>query len=125
MFFTISCKKLDADVCITFNFGINTWKGQATFFTGYPLFQELVSTDTRQIADWHQSRMTAYRGSILHFMRSVYNRKIAEEGFEIQFLVKNNSEDTAIKLGNFYGALNFNKSLSFNNSLKFNNSLHF
>ena len=81
----------------------------ATFFTGYPLFEEMQTTDAAQTATWHEARMKAYKGSILHFMRSVYNKNLQEEGFEIQFLVKNNSVGTAIQLENFYGALNFSK----------------
>lgn len=81
----------------------------ATFFTGYPLFEEMQTTDAAQTATWHEARMKAYKGSILHFMRSVYNKNLQEEGFEIQFLVKANSQDTAIQLENFYGALNFSK----------------
>jgi CarboxypepD_reg-like domain len=81
----------------------------ATFFTGYPLFEEMQTPDAIQAATWHDARMKAYKGSILHFMRSVYNKNLQEEGFEIQFLVKNNTQDTAIQLENFYGALNFSK----------------
>jgi len=84
--------------------------GTATsFFTGYPLFEEMQAADSIQKATWHTARMQAYKGSILHFMRSVYNKNLKEEGFEIQFLVKNNTQDTAIQLENFYGALNFDK----------------
>jgi CarboxypepD_reg-like domain len=81
----------------------------ATFFTGYPLFEAMQTSDAAQMASWHAARMQAYKGSILHFMRSVYNKNLQEEGFEIQFVVKNNSQDTAIQLSNFYGALNFSK----------------
>ena len=42
-------------------------------------------------------------------MRSVYNKSLKEEGFEMQFLVKNNDADTAIQLLNYYGALNYDK----------------
>ena len=85
------------------------YNSSATFFTGYPLFEEMQTTDAAQTAAWHDARMKAYKGSILHFMRSVYNKNLKEEGFEIQFLVKNNSVDTAIQLENFYGALNFSR----------------
>jgi hypothetical protein len=81
----------------------------ATSFTGYPLFEEMQTSDAAQTASWHAARMQAYKGSILHFMRSVYNKNLQEEGFEIQFLVKASSQDTAIQLSNFYGALNFSK----------------
>ena len=45
---------------------------------------------------------------MLHFMRSVYNRSLKEEGFEIQFVAKNKDKETAIRLSDFYRALNYN-----------------
>jgi CarboxypepD_reg-like domain len=78
-------------------------------FTGYPLFEEMTSLDSTQNAIWHSNRMLAYNGSILHFMRSVYNKNLQQEGFEIQFVVNNNGTDTALKLGNYYAALNYTK----------------
>ena len=48
-------------------------------------------------------------GSTLHFMRSVYNKRIKEEGFEIQLVAKNNDAETAIPVADFYGALNYSK----------------
>ncbi len=76
-------------------------------FTGYPLFEELQPANDAQAATWKANRAVAYNGSILHFMRSVYNRRLKEEGFEIQFIVKSNDADTAIKGLDFYGALNY------------------
>jgi hypothetical protein len=53
--------------------------------------------------------MLAYKGSVLHFMRSLYNKELKEQGFEIQFLVKENDKDTALTLKNFYSALHYTK----------------
>lgn len=78
-------------------------------FAGYPLFEEITPADSMQVNIWKANRAKAYKGSILHFMRSIYNRQLKEEGFEIQFIVKNNGKDTAIKGLDFYGALNFEK----------------
>lgn len=78
-------------------------------FTGYPLFEEIQPTDPAQLELWKANRITAYKGSILHFMRSTYNKRLKEEGFEIQFIVKANGADTAIKGLDFYGALNYDK----------------
>ena len=80
---------------------------QASLYTGYPLFQEMQSTDVAQIEKWNAARKMAYNGSILHFMRSMHQKKLKEEGFEIQFIVKNNEKETAIPLKNFYGAVNY------------------
>jgi CarboxypepD_reg-like domain len=82
---------------------------QAGTYTGYPLFEEMQPADSVQKLTWQQNRVKAYRGSMLHFMRSVYNKSLKEEGFEIQFVAKNNDLETAVKLTNFYGALNYVK----------------
>ena len=81
----------------------------AGIYTGYPLFEEMETTDSQQKLDWASNRIKAYKGSILHFMRSVHNRSLKEEGFEIQFVAKNNDLETAVKVKNFYSALNYKK----------------
>ncbi len=78
-------------------------------FTGYPLFEQLAPGDAAQANAWKENRITAYKGSILHFMRSTYNKQLKDEGFEIQFIVKNDGADTAIKGLDFYGALNYDR----------------
>lgn len=75
-------------------------------FIGYPLFEEMQGPDDKQSV-WQQNRSKAYHGSLLHFMRSLYNKTLADEGFEVQFLVKNNGNETAIPLKNSYAALNY------------------
>lgn len=82
---------------------------QTSTYTGYPLFEEMQPQDSTQVTTWQVNRLKAYRGSILHFMRSVYNKNLKEEGFEIQFVAKNEHADTALKLTDFYGALNYEK----------------
>lgn len=86
---------------------VHEYNTQVSLYTGYPLFQEMQSTDAAQIEKWNTARKTAYNGSILHFMRSLYNKKLKEEGFEIQFIVKNNDKENAIPLKDFYGAVNY------------------
>ncbi|MCW3089035.1 MAG: hypothetical protein JWP81_104 [Ferruginibacter sp.] len=82
---------------------------QSGIYTGYPLFEEMQSGDESQKAAWQANRLKAYKGSMLHFMRSVYNKKLKEEGFEIQFVAKRNDLETVIRLTDFYGALNYDK----------------
>jgi hypothetical protein len=86
---------------------VHEYNTYISLYTGYPLFQEMQSTDAAQIEKWKVARKTAYNGSILHFMRSLYQKKLKEEGFEIQFIAKINGKETAIPLKNFYGALNY------------------
>ena len=82
---------------------------QASTFTGYPLFEAMATTDNVQMDSWQVNRQKAYKGSMLHFMRSVYNKSLKEQGFEIQFVAKRNNADTALKLADFYRALNYEK----------------
>lgn len=82
-------------------------------FIGYPLFEEMMGTAEKGTA-WVQNRNKAYHGSLLHFMRSLYNKTLDDEGFEVQFLVKNNEEEMSIPLKNPYLALNYVKDDSSN-----------
>lgn len=80
---------------------------EVSTYTGYPLFKELEPASEEQRNRWKANRETAYNGSILHFMRSMYRKKLKEEGFEIQFLLKENDKEKAIPLRNFYAAVNY------------------
>ena len=82
-------------------------------FVGYPLFEEMQGTAERGTV-WMQNRSKAYSGSQLHFMHSLYNKTLAHEGFEVQFLVKNNEEETSIRIKDPYLALNYLKDDSTN-----------
>jgi hypothetical protein len=90
----------------SFTYEYNT---QISLYTGYPLFEEMTPSSEQQRVQWTNNRLRAYNGSILHLMRSIYNKKLKEEGFELQFLVKANDKDTAILLKNLYGAINYHR----------------
>ncbi|MEO6683835.1 MAG: carboxypeptidase-like regulatory domain-containing protein [Ginsengibacter sp.] len=87
---------------------VNHYNTNANLFTGQPLFEEMEGTD-EQKRMWKANREKAFNGSKLHFMRSLYDRALAENGFEVQFIVKKDGEETPIRLGNVYGALNYRK----------------
>lgn len=82
-------------------------------FVGYPLFEEMQGTPEKQ-AVWQQNRLKTYNGSMLHFMRSLYNKNLSENGFEVQFLVKNNGNEMPIPVKDPYLALNYEKDDSSN-----------
>lgn len=86
---------------------VHEYNTQVSVYTGYPLFQEMQAADSVQANQWQAARQVAYNGSILHFMRSMYQKKLREEGFEIQFIVKNNDQENAIPLKDFYGAVQY------------------
>lgn len=82
-------------------------------FIGYPLFEEMLGTADKGVI-WQQNRIKAYNGSLLHFMRSLYNKTLAADGFEIQFLVKNNEEERSLPVKDPYLALHYTKDDSTN-----------
>ncbi|MEP6615625.1 MAG: carboxypeptidase-like regulatory domain-containing protein, partial [Ginsengibacter sp.] len=94
----------------SFTYEYNTGFNQ---FIGYPLFEEMQGSPEQQVV-WQQNRLKAYQGSQLHFMKSLYSQTLADEGFEVQFLVKYNGEENTIPLKNVNAALHYEKDDSTN-----------
>lgn len=57
------------------------------FYAGYPFFTNVSGGEARQ-KTWNKRRADVYYGSMLHFMRSLYQNKLGEEGFEVRRLQK-------------------------------------
>ena len=53
-------------------------------YYGYPLFRELPTDDSTRQRKWEHARMIAYLGSMMHFMRSLYQGHLQQDGFIIQ-----------------------------------------
>jgi hypothetical protein len=53
-------------------------------YFGYPLFREMTSEDPARMQKWAQHRRAAYTGSLMHFMRSLYNDQIRTDGFIVE-----------------------------------------
>jgi hypothetical protein len=70
-------------------------------FTGYPFFEPMAGNESRQ-RRWEKRRQETYEGSMLHYMRSLYRNRLAQEGFEVRrlFKVKRPIKTT----GNFYSS---------------------
>lgn len=110
----IENKALGYNIKYTLDSFTHAYETQISLYTGYPLFEEMESTDNQQKNNWDLARQKAYKGSILHFMRSIYKKELKEEGFEVQFLVtyksRGEERDTALVLkNNIYPALNYMK----------------
>ncbi|MEO5891830.1 MAG: carboxypeptidase-like regulatory domain-containing protein [Ferruginibacter sp.] len=56
---------------------------QSLVYSGYPFFQEMKDTTGKKEGEWKENRSTAYYGSLLHFMRCVYNNQWQKMGYEI------------------------------------------
>jgi hypothetical protein len=57
------------------------FKEQVLSFYGQPVFEEMTPRNARQQQHWEANRILAYRGSLTHFLRSVYENRVAAEGF--------------------------------------------
>ncbi len=109
----IENKALGYNIKYTLDSFTHAYETQVSLYTGYPLFEEMATVNNEQKNNWELARQKAYKGSILHFMRSIYKKELKEEGFEIQFLItykdREQDKDTAFKLKNIYAALNYQK----------------
>jgi len=57
----------------------------ATFsFRGYPVFEELRPKSKTEMARWAKLRSDIYRGSLHHFIRSLYFNRSSSDGFTIR-----------------------------------------
>ncbi len=58
------------------------------YFQGYPLFVEMETKRSRMRARWIKNRQETYKGSLMHFMRSLFRNKLLENNFEVRRLTK-------------------------------------
>jgi hypothetical protein len=65
------------------DFSYNDEDGSLSYY-GQPVFEELTPRDERQRRQWAANRLTAYHGSFMHFLRSVYQNRLAAENFLTQ-----------------------------------------
>jgi hypothetical protein len=71
------------------------YRARTVFFKGASQFEDLITdkTSKRKVRRWQANRTSAYRGSIYHFMTSLYNNRTIDEGFEVRTLLR--MEETA------------------------------
>lgn len=55
-----------------------------TYFMGYPLFKDMETDRPKKKERWKKNREAAYQGSVMHFMRCLYNNTLVQEGFEVK-----------------------------------------
>lgn len=103
----IQNKHLGYNISYALDSFTHDYKTEVSLYTGYPLFEEMAPQNEIEKSNWDTARHYAYKGSILHFMRSLYQKQLKEQGFEIQFVVNHNDKDKAITVKDFYGAMNY------------------
>lgn len=88
---------------------VHQYNDNVSIYTGYPLYEEMQTEDSVLLVQWSEARNDAYKGSTLHFMRSVYNKSLKNQGFEIQQLYTVNGDDKMKPLPFEYAALHYKK----------------
>ncbi len=84
------------------------YKTEVSTFTGFPLYEKMLA-DSITTLQWQQARANAFKGSTLHFMRSLYNKDLKIDSFNVQFIITANGKEEAMKLKDVYAALNYEK----------------
>jgi hypothetical protein len=56
-------------------------------YQGYPSFEDMKPKTDKEAARWNANRLQAYNGSIINFMKAVYNDMVYTAGFEVFKLV--------------------------------------
>ncbi len=84
------------------------YKTEVSTFTGFPLYEKML-VDSITTLQWQQARAIAFKGSTLHFMRSLYNKDLKIDSFNVQFIITANGKEEALKLKDVYAALNYEK----------------
>lgn len=71
-------------------------------FKGYPLFEELKANKPKEAKKWAQLRNETFKGSIRHFIRSLYFDQLEKDGFEIREvrIINEKEKDRTSKLIN-------------------------
>jgi len=70
----------------------NDEKERMIYFEGSALFEELKGTK-HQERDWQKNRVVAYKGSSMHFLRSLLSNDIYAQGFKVLRLVRKINPD--------------------------------
>jgi thiol-disulfide isomerase/thioredoxin len=68
-------------------FEMNMEKG-STSYMGYTMFTEMDGKNKNDEEKWNRKRLETYTGSLMHFMRSLYQDRFAEEGFDVRRIIK-------------------------------------
>jgi len=76
------------------------YDGNVGSYTGYPLFEVLQGSPDQE-ATWKQNRLYSYSGSRLHFIRSLYDSTLDDEGFVLE-LADSSSNNKFKKVENPY-----------------------
>ncbi len=80
-----------------------TYDSYLISYEGNPVFEPLVPKNHQEAKRWEENRLKAYHGSIMHFGRALYQRKLVEEGFTIVKVIERRNRRGDRKLSGLPG----------------------
>jgi hypothetical protein len=66
------------------------------FYSGFPYFTDISATNIRRQKVWMKRRKEAYEGSVMHFMRALFQNKLAENKFEVRYVIEYREKDDIV-----------------------------
>ncbi|MFD3293430.1 carboxypeptidase-like regulatory domain-containing protein [Aquirufa sp. KTFRIE-69F] len=63
-------------------------------YKGLSRYESIEAQNNKQKARWEENRIIAYKGSIRHFLKSLLNNRLKEEGFKAYFLNSDSTKST-------------------------------
>lgn len=70
-----------------------SYRNKTVFFTGSARYEDIPSRNKKKQERILANRLSAYKGSVNHFIRSVYTNTYVAEGFEVRKMERINSKD--------------------------------
>ena len=64
------------------------YNSRLLLYLGFPYFTEMKAKTKHRKKVWQNKREDAYEGSVMHFMRALYQNKLAENKFEVRKIVE-------------------------------------
>jgi hypothetical protein len=64
------------------------------FYSGYPYFTAMSAKNIRRQKVWEKRREEVYEGSVMHFMRALFQNKLPENKFEVKKAKEENGKDS-------------------------------
>ncbi|HSQ44525.1 MAG TPA: carboxypeptidase-like regulatory domain-containing protein [Ginsengibacter sp.] len=70
-------------------------KTRGMLYMGYSVYEDLSKKNNNKMKKWIRNRHLVYAGSILHFIRAVYNNSVKTQGFDVRDKIRIYSGDSA------------------------------
>lgn len=74
---------------------VHEYDNGKTLYAGYPFYEQMKGSDEEMLV-WKEKRKTAYKGSVLQFLRAYHDSTLHGDGFRIELIGDGNSKPSPI-----------------------------